>query len=172
MLHKPHCFALTGGPGAGKTTLIRHLQSQGLACVEESARAVIQAEGGRPDAERFCHLMYERDLAAFVAAVGATLFDRGLVDAWGTLRAMGGPAMPALDEAVRTHRYNTTAFAAPPWREIYVNDAERDQTWVEAVAAYEACVAAYEACGYRLVELPRSDVAERAAFVLNVMRRA
>jgi predicted ATPase len=171
MLHKPNCFALTGGPGAGKTMLIRHLRAQGFACVDESARAVIQAEGGRPTAARFCRLMHELDLAAFIAADGPTLFDRGLVDAWGTLRAMGGPAMPDLDEAVRSHRYNQIVFVAPPWREIYVNDAERDQTWDQAVASYEGCVTAYEACGYRLLELPRASVTERAALVLDAMDR-
>lgn len=169
MLHKPHCFVLTGGPGAGKTTLLRHLQAQGLACADESARAVIQTEGGRPDAARFCQLMLERDLAAFHAATGRTLFDRGLVDAWATLRIMGGPPNPTLDAAVRDCRYNEVAFIVPPWREIYVGDTERDQTWEEAVASYEACAVAYEVCGYSLLELPRTDVAARAAFVLDAM---
>jgi predicted ATPase len=51
-----------------------------------------------------------------------------------------------------------------------VNDAERIQTWAEAVASYEACARGYEAAGYELVELPRVSVEDRAAFVLDFAR--
>jgi predicted ATPase len=161
---RPRFFAITGGPGAGKTALIRRLQALGEAVVEESARAILQAHAERPSQARLAELMLERDLAAYRGARGRTFFDRSIVDAWGMLRAAG--PCPAADEAVRTYRYNRLAFIAPPWREIYVTDAERIQTWAEAVASSEACAEAYEAAGYELVELPRVSAEERAAFVL------
>jgi predicted ATPase len=172
LIEQSNFFALTGGPGAGKTSLIAELQARGEACVGESARAVLraaaQAGRPRPDAGRLGELMLRRDLAAFHGATGRTFFDRSLVDAWATAR-MGGAALPDADEAVRTLRYNRRAFIAPPWREIYVTDAERIQTWAEAVAAFEACGTAYAHAGYELVELPLTDVARRAAFVLEVV---
>jgi predicted ATPase len=127
----------------------------------ESARGIIQEEGGRPAFPRFAALMLARDLAHFRSAEGLTLFDRSLVDAWATYRTADG------ERAVRKHRYNRTAFIAPPWREIYVQDAERDQTWREAIASYELCSQAYLDAGYDLLELPRADVERRAAFVLD-----
>ena len=160
-------FAVTGGPGAGKTTLLRHLAKLGCAVAPESARAVIQACGGRPEPERFCDLILERDLATYRAASGLTFFDRSLVDAWATFRAYGLTPSPAAEDAVLAHRYARRAFIAPPWRAIYVQDAERDQTWAQAVATYDACAEAYVACGYELVELPLVDVETRARFVLE-----
>lgn len=139
------------------------LQARGLACAPESARAVIRENGGRPPLPRFAALTLERDLALFHDAEGPALFDRSLVDAWASHRTPEG------ERAVRKHRLNPTAFIAPPWREIYVQDAERDQTWREAVASYELCARAYADAGYDLLELPRADVATRAAFVLARM---
>jgi predicted ATPase len=164
-----HFYAVTGGPGAGKTTLLRHLASLGCKVAPESARAVIQACGGRPAPERFCELILARDVATYRAASGFTFFDRSLVDAWATFRAYGLPPSPAAAGAVRTHRYAPRAFIAPPWKAIYVQDAERDQTWAQAVASHDACAEAYLAWGYELVELPRADVETRAAFVLDLV---
>ena len=58
-------------------------------------------------------------------------------------------------------------FGAPPWREIYVNDAERTQDFDEAVATYDLCVRSYRDFGYRIVELPPDTVEARADFVLS-----
>jgi predicted ATPase len=74
MLDKPNFFVLTGGPGVGKTTLLRALQAQGELCVEETARAVIREQleaGGRAvpwiDPEAFARATAERDIALFDA---------------------------------------------------------------------------------------------------------
>jgi len=176
LIHKDNLYAFTGGPGAGKTTLLRRLQALGEACVEESARAVIQVEAaagrGRPTGLAFCELMMARDLAAFHAA-GAqrTFLDRSLVDAWGTARVMGLGDWPASEAAVRSHRLNRRAFIFPPWKAIYATDSERSQSWAEAVQAFERCGEAYEAAGYELVSVPLADVEARAGFVLEVCSR-
>lgn len=172
MIERPDFFALTGGPGAGKTTLIHALRACGETCVGESARALIRAAAlaGRPrpaDGE-LGRLMLERDLAAYHGAKGRTFFDRSLVDAWATAR-LGGLPSPEADAAVRACRYNRTAFIAPPWKAIYVQDAERTQTWSHAKLVFERCAKAYEAAGYELVELPLAAPGERAAFVLQTV---
>ena len=174
-IEKPNLFAVTGGPGAGKTTLLRALQALGETCVEESARTVIQAEmrhtGRRPEPRVFCERMLAMDVATFNAAGPERCFlDRSLVDAWGTAHATGVTPWPEGDEAVRTLRLNRRAFVAPPWKAIYVTDAERIQTWAQAIEAFERCGAAYEAAGYELVTLPLVDVDRRVAFVLEAAR--
>ena len=173
MIHKPTFFVFTGGPGVGKTTLIRHLEALGERIVEESARAVIREQvesGGRgvpwTDSALFCDLCAARDIAAFDALAGETdriFFDRGLTDSW---RAEGVPPSPTLIEAVRTRRYNRRVFVFPPWREIYETDAERKQDWAEAEATFARIISGFEEMGYAPVVVPTADVAERAAFVL------
>ena len=165
-VQKQECFAVTGGPGAGKSTLLAHLAMRGIAIAPDNARAVIQAEGVRPEPPLFCSLVLSRDIDAFHNASGLTVFDRSLVDAWAMARVYG-VELPEAAIAVRDLRFNGRAFIAPPWREIYRMDSERDQTWSDAVFAYEASLLAYQEAGYELIELPRLDLPQRVAFVVD-----
>lgn len=174
IIHKPNFFVLTGGPGVGKTTLVRHLQALGELVVEETARAVIREQletggDGVPwlDNDRFVAETARRDIAAFDALAAESrrvFFDRGIMDSYG---ANGAAPSPAIIEAVRTRRYNTRVFIAPPWREIYETDNERRQDWAEAERTFEVILAQLPTLGYEPLVLPKAGVAERAAFVLR-----
>src|SRR5688500_7995552 len=93
MIHKPNFFVLTGGPGVGKTTLVRHLQAMGERVVEETARAVIREQletGGDAvpwlDNDRFVTETARRDVGIFDAMAGEArrvFFDRGIMDSYG-----------------------------------------------------------------------------------------
>ena len=77
--------------------------------------------------------------------------------------------LPVPDHFVRAGdrcRYDETVFVVPPWPEIYRQDGERRHGMDEALAEYEPLLATYRRLGYRLVELPRVDIAARADFVL------
>lgn len=173
MIQKFNFFVLTGGPGVGKTTLIRRLAAMGERVVEETARAVIreQVETGGPavpwlDPEAFAALTAQRDIAIFDDLRGETgrvFFDRGIMDSY---EANGVAPSPEIVEAVRTRRYNATVFVAPPWREIYETDAERRQDWPEAERTFDVICALLPTLGYEPVVLPKATVEERAAFVL------
>lgn len=73
-----------------------------------------------------------------------------------------------LAAAARQFRHHRRVFVAPPWREIYTNDSERNQDFTEAVRTHDAMVTAYTQLpqlGYELSALPLGDVATRRAFV-------
>lgn len=172
--HKPNFFMFTGGPGVGKTTLIRHLQAMGELVVEETARAVIReqiADGGRGapwlDPKLFCDLTAERDIAIFdsiAREARRVFFDRGIVDSYG---ANGVAPSASLIEAVRTRRYNPRVFIFPPWREIYEADAERQQDWAEAERTFDLIITRLPTLGYEPCVVPKADLATRTAFVLD-----
>ena len=166
-------FVITGGPGSGKTTLIAALD--GTHRMPESGRAVIQDElaaGGSAlpwrDPLAFAEKMLERDLASWQAAHGLdgpVIFDRGIPDIVGYLRLSGIVAPTHLMQAAAERRYNKRVFIAPPWREIFTQDAERKQNFAEAEATYQAMRETYTELGYELVDLPCASIEERAAFV-------
>ena len=74
--------------------------------------------------------------------------------------------------AARLFRYARTVFIAPPWPQIFRNDAERHQTLEEAERTYEAMVEVYTALGYTLVPLPLVSVEERVRFVTDYVANA
>ena len=170
-------FVLTGGPGAGKTRLLEALAAAGHAVAPEAGRAIIRDQlavdgPGLPWRDRalFAELMLSFDLRSHqeAQARGAPIFfDRGVPDSIGYLRLCGLPVPEHFDRAALAFRYARIVFAAPPWREIYAQDAERKQDFAEAERTYEAVSAAYREHGYELVALPRADVATRAAFLLD-----
>ncbi len=173
MINKPNFFLFTGGPGVGKTTLLRHLQGLGEQVVEETHRAVIaeqMAAGSRAvpwdDYVACCELCVRRDIAKFDALAADTarvFFDRGILDGFDP--RWTPPA--DLLAAAHARRYNARVFVFPPWREIYETDAERRQDWAEAEATFGRILGGLDRFGYEAVVVPKGKVAARAAFVLE-----
>ncbi len=168
-------YVLSGGPGAGKTTLLAALRHAGFAVAEEVSRRLIREQVALGstlvpwlDLAGFAELALARMVAQHQRAThcgGTTFFDRGLPDLLAYLEVAGQPVPPAYYAAVAAHPYQPRVFMAPPWPEIYVNDAERWQTFDEAVAIYQALRRVYGRAGYTVLELPQTTVGARVAFV-------
>jgi len=179
MIEKPNFFVFTGGPGVGKTTLLRHLQAMGELVVEENARAVIRENvetGDRAvpwiDNDAYVEQTAARDIANFDRLADETrrvFFDRGIADSYG---ANGAQPSAALIQAIATRRYNRGVFVFPPWREIYETDTERKQDWDEAEATFGKVLRVLPELGYEPIVVPKGDVGTRADFVLGVALRA
>ncbi len=168
----PRHAVLTGAPGAGKTTLLSAAAAAGITTSPEVARVLLQQPGGMElravDPLGFAEAMLEAHVREFEQASqrsGPVLFDRGFPDVVGFLEVSGLPVSRRIDHVCRTLRYCGPVFRAPAWAEIYRQDHERIQTWIEAVASDEAVTAAWARYGYPVVDLPLTGVAERLAFV-------
>lgn len=170
-------FVLTGGPGSGKTTLISALAGARCSTMPEAGRNIIrqhQAIDGpalpATDPLLFAELMLSWDIRSHSEAAGRggpVFFDRGVPDVLGYLALCGIPAPAHMTEAAARFRYEQAVFILPPWREIFVNDGERRQSFSEAERTYDAMVGVYRRFGYRLVEVPRTPVEERLHFILS-----
>jgi predicted ATPase len=169
-------FVLTGGPGAGKTTLIEALGRAGFATTKEAGRTIIRdqlAIGGpathQNDPALFAELMLAFDIQSYRQALeqtGPVFFDRGVTELAGYHRMMGLPTPAHFRTAAERFRYNARVFVAPPWPEIFANDSERKQSLDEAVRTHAAAVQIYAEFGYEIVPLPKTSVEERVRFML------
>lgn len=168
---------VTGGPGAGKTTLIGALAARGATAFPEAGRSIIQANrsiGGTAghDGDRvlYSELMLSWDIRSHTeagTATGPVFFDRGIPELVGYLRLCGLAVPRHFIHAARLFRYAPAVFVAPAWDAIYTTDTERTQDLAEARATEAAVRAAYADFGYHCIDLPLAPVRERADFVIR-----
>ncbi|WP_324673811.1 AAA family ATPase [Hymenobacter sp. GOD-10R] len=172
-------YVISGGPGAGKTTLLTALQQVGFGTADEVSRQLIREQVALGTDQvpwrnlaGFAELALARMVAQHQAASQAnrtTFFDRGIPDVIGYMLVAGLSVPPAYYTAAATHPYASPVLLAPPWAEIYVNDAERWQTFGEAQALYHALRRTYQDLGFTVLDLPKVPVVERVAFVRKVV---
>jgi predicted ATPase len=172
-------FVITGGPGAGKTTVLHELTRRGFACVPEVARQIIREQmGSNGDAlpwgntARYAELMMERSVARYRENLGCReprFLDRGIPDTlcYAGIIGLDANAIVSMRQTCETYRYNQRAIITPPWEQIYTTDGERKQTFAEAVDVYGRMAETYRDCGYELIQLPKISPRERADFILR-----
>ncbi|MDQ1090369.1 AAA family ATPase [Siphonobacter sp. SORGH_AS_1065] len=172
-----HRIVISGGPGAGKTTLIDALQKQGYATSAEVSRRLIRQQVELQsdlvpwkNLEGFARLALEAMITDFENSPSElTFFDRGIPDIIAYLEVGGLPVSKDFLKAARRYRYHNQVVMTPPWLEIYVNDDERWQSFQEAQELYQAIASVYKTCGYELLELSKGPVNERVTFITSAL---
>jgi predicted ATPase len=168
---------ITGGPGAGKTTLLLALQDRGYTIVGDSARTIIQDRlkrglSPRPNADEFTHETLRMDIENFVhhaATSGHVFFDRSVLDSLCSLDRLTPLSERELRTWLTTYQYHPKVFLLPPWKKIYVHDAERDHTFEHAEWVNSITQEWYCRCRYQLIEVPKVSVDQRCTFVLQAL---
>lgn len=167
----------SGAPGAGKTTLLDILAARGHCVLEESARAIIRERLARklpprPAPREFAAEVMRRDVDNFrkaLTAPGPVFFDRAMPDAMCMLDQAAPLERRRIEALAGRFAYHPQVFMFPPWEAIYCTDAERDQTFADAIEVFRMLCAWYRRCGYEVVEMPLASPDERCDFVLKML---
>ena len=170
-------FVITGGPGAGKTTILNALAERGYMYAADSARAIIRerlASGlsPRPPLQQFAHDILQRDIARYretPVTDHPVFFDRGIVDAVSFLVEQHAISLAEAAAYVRSFPYNKVVLLMPPWEDIYRTDSERDQTFSESVHVCERLRESYARWDCETIEVPRTAIDQRVNFVLETV---
>jgi predicted ATPase len=170
---KDNFYVITGGPGGGKTSLLECLASKGYSFVPETARQIIkervlQGLSPRPSPTSFAEQIFNKDWMNFLSNSASSIlfFDRSFVDSACLLFDADDSAHKKINDTLN-NRFNNKVFFTPPWKEIYRKDAERDQTFDEAIRVYERLEKWYREHGYHIVIVPKETVENRATFILD-----
>lgn len=172
-------IVISGCSSGGKSTLLNELARRGYHTIEEPGRNIVREalETGsdalpwvNPQAFVTKAIEYAADSLKRVQEIDAPIFfDRSAIDALAHFERLSIKPAPDLKAKGEACLYARPVFFAPPWPEIYQQDAERPLPFEEAVREYDWLKIAYPARGYRLIHLPKVSVATRADFVLRCL---
>ena len=170
-------IVVTGGPGSGKTSLLEALEARNFMVCPEISRILIREEmkkqtGVLPwnnmrDFAQLCLYRMVEDWERVAHRHDDVFYDRGIPDIIAYLNLNDIEPAEELIEVIARKRYHRVVFWCPPWPEIYVNDAERPQTFPEAQALGSAIKYVYEKNQYQVVSMPKVPVQQRADFLLQ-----
>lgn len=172
---------LIGGPSSGKTTLIDALKNNGHTCYPEVSREVIK-EAQEQGIEQlflenpllFSELLLEGRKKQYNNAIkekaNLVFLDRGIPDVLAYMHYIGDAYPAFFDTACKEHKYNAI-FMLPPWEEIYVSDAERYESYEQAVLIHDHLMETYKKYGYEIIEVPRDSVENRINFIMKQLTK-
>jgi predicted ATPase len=179
----PFCV-LTGTPGAGKTAVIRQLETAGHRVVEEAATDVIALDHalGRPEPEsedeftgRILALQRQREeLARSAAEAGLVFLDRSVICTLALSRYLGrrDPAWLAaeVERAIAEQRYGRAVFFLRH-RGVVVPTAARRISFADSLVFEEVHRDVYTGLGFDVIDVPAGPVPARAAAILAAAGR-
>lgn len=178
-LNKNCRIVITGGPGTGKSSVIKHLESQGEFCLHEVSREITLAAQKEGIEQLFLDqplLFSEKLLQArkkqyeYAAEYEEkpVFLDRGVPDVLAYLDYAGTEYPDHFRKACEDHKYQKV-FLLPPWEEIYKTDNERYESFEQASKIHESLKKTYLSFGYKPVEVPKLTVKERSRYILNYL---
>ncbi|ANW96795.1 hypothetical protein AXE80_11125 [Wenyingzhuangia fucanilytica] len=173
----PQKIVLTGAPGTGKTTVLNLLRAKGHFCMEEVSREIIQ-EAERMGSKKlflsqpilFSKIVLGKRIIQYQQATNSEkthcFFDRGMPDITAYLNSIHTPVEETFKQSNKKYIYDTV-FIFPPWEQIYTNDAERFETYEEALAIHKEIVEEYKKTHQNIIVVPKGTPKERLKFILK-----
>lgn len=98
-----------------------------------------------------------------------SFFDRGIPDVLAYMDFFDQTYGDEFIEACENHRYDSI-FIVPPWKEIYVSDNERLESFDEAERIHDALMDTYSRFGYDPILVPKNPVPKRVSFILDKLK--
>ncbi len=178
---------ITGAPGTGKTSIVNGLEKRGFHCFHEIIRDMTSKakKNGDPSAVVSNPLVFVDDSLQFNKDLlkgraehfknslhlntSISFFDRGMPDVLAYMDFFKQTYSKEFIKACESHKYDTI-FIVPPWKEIYVSDNERLETFDEAEKIHDALLNTYTKFGYDPIIVPKNPVDQRIAFVLETLK--
>lgn len=171
-------YVFTGGPGTGKTCVLKELAARGYATVTEAATDVIAQELKKGEKTPWSEPWFEARVAALMAERQANLvasrakiafFDRGPVDPLSYIlwykKSVSEQAVTALDELLLNGFFKPTVFV---FQDLGVceNTEIRHETVAEMLQIEDRLIRDYASLGFKVVKVPCASIKDRADFIL------
>lgn len=170
-------IVLTGGPSTGKSTVIEELEKRAFTCMKEVSREVI-IDAQKKGIEQlfltqpllFSEMLLKGRINQFLDAEKMTseliFFDRGIPDIHAYMNYIGIDYPKSYHLKSNFYKYDTV-FLMPPWKDIYITDNERYESFEQALAIHNHLERVYKKLDYNVIEVPFGTINERVDFILK-----
>lgn len=174
---KKQKIVITGGPGTGKSSIIRQLEKHGHECLHEISRQVTLEAQKQGIDQLFLEkpLLFSEKLLegrkiqhreADMISATTVFIDRGIPDVLAYMNYFKTEYSPYFRDECLAHSYDKVFFL-PPWEEIYQSDNERYESFKEACLISKHLFETYQTYGYTPIKVPELSVKDRISFILN-----
>jgi predicted ATPase len=177
-------YIITGGPGSGKSSIVKSLAARGYTTIDEAAMPIkahelLRKRLGLPhtlpenDNLNFQRLIYTRQLDLESQVRESTFIDRGVIDNIGYCRRFGTPISDELHNICSAARYDKVFLLDPLPKKYYRQEEARDENYEESLLLFPFIEQAYEQYGHKVVCVPYFDLPEeesidrRVEFILR-----
>jgi predicted ATPase len=171
---------ITGGPGTGKTSLFNSLISDGYVGFKEISREVINSFKKKgvdqlflTNPLLFSDLLIESRISQFNDSnknkKENVIFDRGIPDVLAYLDFKKIQYDQHYIIACKKHRYDIV-FILRPWKDIFVNDNERYESFEESLQIDKYIYNTYKNLKYNIIDIPNMSITKRKDFVINTIK--
>lgn len=167
---------VTGGPGAGKTTLVNAFAQHGVMTFEEGSRFLIEQQSqlkngilpwsNLPEFARLC-LQFMTQQKRQASKYAIAFMDRAIPDICAYLKV--GDCEVGSEYIAACADYHSQVFVCRPEKSIYVQDEVRPHSFEQALQIHDTLLATYRELGFEVIEVPWGSVAQRAQFVADTL---
>jgi predicted ATPase len=172
-------YILTGGPGAGKTSIIDCLAKQGYLVVSEAATEIIE-EGLRQGIEkpwraddyhiRIYELISKKQVEVQNSSADIAFFDRGHLDALSYIllqkRTLYQYVLDCVQIALDAQYFNNKVFFIDSLGFVIPGPA-RNEDLQESLQKAHCLEKNYRAMGYEIIRIPSAPVEKRAQMIID-----
>lgn len=168
---------ITGGPGTGKTELIKELEKQGFNCENEIVREITENEQKKGVEQFFLKdpIEFSRRLMILrsnqynkTQNINFTFFDRGVHEIIAYLNFIEIKYDNYFIESAKKIVYDKI-FILPPWKEIYTNDNVRYESFDQCNQIHDEIVKVYKQLKIEIIMLEKNSVSNRIDDILQIV---
>ena len=170
---------ITGGPGTGKTSIIKSLEKMNFNVFNESSREVTKKYKNN-DSEQyflsnpieFSNILINKRKIQFEKGSKSKndyfFYDRGIPDVLAYLNFKKIEYTSSYLKDILKFNYDAI-FLAEPWEAIYKNDSERYESYDELLEIDIQIKKIYKQLGYKTIILPKKSVTDRVSYILETL---